>query len=67
MPTPKSTNDGKTNEMTSEEYQKIMNELWPVGQLYEDPDYVEGTHPMDNDGAGVTYHHIWAPAPEKKD
>ena len=64
---PKSTNEGKTPEMTSEEYQKTMSELWPVGYLYKDPDYVEGTHPMDNDGAGVTYHHIWAPAPEKKD
>ena len=53
--------------MTDEEYQKIMAELWPVGYLYKDPDYVEGTDPMDNDGAGVTYHHIWASTPEKKD
>jgi hypothetical protein len=33
---------------------------------YKDLDYVEGTHPMDNDGAGVTYHHIWAPLPPEK-
>jgi hypothetical protein len=44
--------------MASEEYQKIMNELWPVGYLYKDPDYVEGTHPMEIDGA-VTWHHVW--------
>jgi len=64
---PKSTNEGNTDEMTSEEYRKKMDELWPVGYLYKDPDYVERTHPMDNDGAGVAYHHIWAPTPEKKE
>jgi hypothetical protein len=36
------------------------------GVEYKDPDYVEGTHPMDNDGAGVTYHHIWPPPPPAK-
>jgi hypothetical protein len=61
MPTPKSTNEGKTTKIEEDE------NGWGVGYLYKDPDYVEGTHPMDNDGAGVTYHHIWAPAPEKKD
>jgi hypothetical protein len=43
-----------------EEYQKIMAELWPVG-VTRDPDYPEGSQPMDNDGQGVTYHHVWAP------
>jgi hypothetical protein len=28
---PKSTNEGNTDKMTSEEYRKIMDELWPVG------------------------------------
>jgi hypothetical protein len=36
------------------------------GVEYKDSDYVEGTHPMDNDGAGVTYHHIWPPPPPEK-
>jgi hypothetical protein len=31
-----------------------------VGSAYRDPDYVEGAHPMYNDGAGVSYHHVWA-------
>jgi hypothetical protein len=48
--------------MTTEEYQKIMAELWPVG-VTRDRDYPEGSHPMDNDGAGVTYHHVWPPQP----
>jgi hypothetical protein len=36
---------------------------WGVG--YKDPDYVEGTHPMDIDGA-VTWHHVWPPPPPEK-
>jgi hypothetical protein len=38
-----------------------MSELWPVGDVYQGPDYIEGNHPMDGDGAGVTYHYIWPP------
>jgi hypothetical protein len=32
-------------------------EDWGVGDLYRDPDYVEGSHPMDT--GDVTWHHIW--------
>jgi hypothetical protein len=33
-------------------------EGWNAGEyLYRDPDYVEGSHPMDTDD--VTWHHHW--------
>ena len=51
--------------MTTEEYQKIMDDLWPVGTEYA-PDAQPGEHPMENDGHGVaTYRHLWAPAPPR--
>jgi hypothetical protein len=31
------------------------------GDLYRDPDYVEGSHPMDRDE--VTWHHVWGKSP----
>jgi hypothetical protein len=37
-------------------------EEWEKGE-YRDADYVEGSHPMDNDGSGVTYHHVWPQPP----
>jgi hypothetical protein len=32
--------------MTTDEYQKIMDELWPVADVYRASDYVEGSHPI---------------------
>jgi hypothetical protein len=44
------------------EDEKSMEEItdtdWVDGEyLYRDPDYVEGSHPMDTDD--VTWHHHW--------
>jgi hypothetical protein len=64
---PKSTNEGKTTNWNEEELRELDKKWEEGGIVYQDPDYIPGTHPMDNDGAGVTYHHIWPPAPEKKD
>lgn len=35
----------------------LADEEWGIGYLYKDPDYVEGSHPMDSDD--VTWHHVW--------
>jgi hypothetical protein len=35
----------------------LTGEEWGVGYLYKDPDYVEGSHPMDSDD--VTWYHVW--------
>jgi hypothetical protein len=34
------------------------------GEEYRDPDYVEGSHPMDNDQ--VTWHHVWEKPVERE-
>jgi hypothetical protein len=35
---------------------------WGAGYLYKAPDYIEGTHPMEIDGA-VTWRHVWVQPP----
>ncbi len=41
-------------------------EDWVGGEdLYRDPDYVEGSHPMDTDD--VTWHHVWPPRMEREE
>lgn len=45
-------------ETTEKQEEDIMNKEWVGGQdLYRDPDYVEGSHPMDT--GEVTWHHQW--------
>lgn len=42
----------------------IINKEWIGGQdLYRDPEYIKGSHPMDTDE--VTWHHVWEkPSPQ---
>jgi hypothetical protein len=61
--------EGRKIAETEEELRQALDKVWEGGYFYKDPDYVEGTHPMEIDGA-VTWHHVWqkpAPAPLKKD
>jgi hypothetical protein len=51
MPKPKWINEEGTTKMNQED----EPEEW--GGEYRDPDYVEGSNPMDNDE--VTLHHQW--------
>jgi hypothetical protein len=42
--------------------EEIADKEW--GEHYGDPDYVEGSHPMDSDN--VTWHHVWQkPSPRQ--
>jgi hypothetical protein len=51
--------------MATDEQKKDYLETWG-GDFYRDPDYVEGSHPMDTDN--VTWHHNWQRRPvERKD
>jgi hypothetical protein len=43
---------------------EFNHEDWTAGE-YTDPDYVQGSHPMDKDE--VTYHHVWEKKPPSKD
>jgi hypothetical protein len=53
MRKPKSSNKKRPTELNPEGLKD-----WVGGaDLYRDPDYVEGTHPMDTDD--VTWHHYW--------